>query len=341
VVGNDTRLSGTLDPAAVVSIIIVHYNAVVSLENCLQSMAEFCCRPGIEIIIIDNASPDRSWRQVVSGEWHKGQYAAGECSLVVKELERNLGFAAAANIGATSASGEYLFFLNPDIVCLESPFPALLDFYRKTEKCGTLGPRLLYPDGRLQPSRGSFPHLLSTFSHIFRLKKFLPADEKMVPFVGPLLGSIFAQWKRADQTQQVDYTTGAALLISRDLFARFGGFDEQFFLYFEEIDLCYRLDRAGYTNYFLPCVTMVHEVGSSHEETYGFKERVYIRSLLAYYRKHKSAVQTGLIRMLLKLSFRARSLVLLLKSQRKKAVADELAVAKEHLAGLRAMLDQS
>ncbi|MBN2382499.1 glycosyltransferase family 2 protein [bacterium] len=273
-----------------VSFIIVHHNAPHSLAACLASLYRYCQRPDYEVIVIDNASADRSWRNSIPD---------GQPGLQIIESSENLGFAAANNRAVRHARGTFLFLINPDIVFMQDPIPDMLAFHGPDLKIGTIGPKLVYPDGRLQPSRGTFPHLLLTISQLFRLKRLLPRDEILIPVLAPLLGNLFAQWRKADRTQVVDYTTGAALWIRRDLFIEMNGFDERFFLYFEEIDLCKRLHEKGYRNYFLPSVTMVHEVSSSTETAPGFKKQHFQQSLLSYYGKHASPGHVHLIKALL------------------------------------------
>lgn len=274
-----------------VSIIIVHYAAPDDLARCLESCLRWLNLGRVEIILVDNATPGIGWESAIPRD---------ESAIRLIRAATNAGFGGGNNLGAREARGEFLFFLNPDVILTEDPVGPLVDFLRATPRAGAVGPRLLHLDGRLQPSRGTFPHLMLTTMQLFRIKRFLPADERLIPLVGRFLGRSFAQWGAIEGIQAVDYMTGAALMLRKDVFEAIGGFDESFFLYFEEIDLCKRLVDRGLTNYFIPGTTILHRVNSAAEPVPGWKELASIRSLQRYYHKHKSPRDRTILRAILR-----------------------------------------
>lgn len=268
-----------LPTTTTISVIIVHYNAPDELFECLQSLRKYCFERSPEVIVIDNASRPENWDNFPKEDFQDFRFIT---------LKKNIGFGAANNVGAQRAQSEYLFFMNPDVTLQENSFPILLGEYEDLGNAGILAPKLMNPDGSLQPSRGTFPHLMLTITQLLRLKRFLPRDETVIPLFSRLFGKAFAQWRLADELQQIDYCTGAAFLISREKFEKIGGFDENFFLYFEEIDLCKRLSAEGMSNYYTPKTAMRHTVDTAQEPVSGFKEYHRMYSLLYYYWIHHS-----------------------------------------------------
>lgn len=282
-----------------VTIIIVHYNAASFLAECLRSIIATIDLDRVEILVCDNASPNDDWRSAIPEH----------DAVTLLELPENRGFGAANNVAARRAKGQYLFFLNPDVVLREDPLPHLRRVFTEHEDAGAVGPRLLNNDGSLQPSRGTFPHLLLSMAQLLKLKRLLPRDERLIPLVGTVMGRMFAQWYPPERLQRVDYITGAALMMPRTLFETLGGFDEVFFLYFEEIDLCRRLRTAGYHIYYVPSIGLVHHVDTARTSDPGFKEREALKSLLHYYRKHASPWDCTVLILFLRLLIATRLLV--------------------------------
>lgn len=297
-----------------VSIVIVHFNGTKFLEQCLDSIFNNTYVDEREIILVDNASTDTDWKNIPTLQ---SKRIIKYNHLKILELPENIGFGAACNRGAAIASSKLLFFLNPDVIIENDPIPQMRAFLENTPKAGAIGPKLLFPNGDLQPSRGTFPHLPLTVAQLFKFKRFLPKDELLIPYLHKVLGKYFAQWKQADSVQKVDYITGAALMIKKSIFDECNGFDEHFFLYFEEIDLCKRINLKGYQNFFFPLVKIVHVEDASSEPSYGFKEAAYLKSLIYYYQKYAKQSQRLILKFFIHIYLFFRKLSIWKKSFRR------------------------
>lgn len=244
------------------SIILVNYNTCQLTLACINSIREFSTNFSYEIIVVDNASSDNSI-EVLS----KLPY--------VKFIEsgKNSGFGAANNLGAKNTDGKYLFLLNTDTILIENSIKILLDFYKNNEenlKIGTLGAVLIDENQNIINSGGNFP----------TVDKYLNA----------YLRKPFNEYEIAknDEYQQIDYVTGADLMISKRIYEEIEGFDENFFLYYEETDLQKRIKNLGYINYLIPTTRIIHlEGGSDFGVTVSnFKRIVIHESRNRFLRKH-------------------------------------------------------
>jgi hypothetical protein len=233
-----------------VSIIIVNYNSGQFLNNCLESIYAHTKGVSFEIILVDNASSDGSFVPIC------------ETFTSIRGLRNssNLGFAAANNLGAKSAQGKYLLFLNPDTLLVDDAITAMHQFLESTgNTMAACGARLQNPDGSYSVSFGNFPTLFQQFSDIgFRAlyKRFY--DRKLS--ISPPCSST--------NPQPVGYLSGADVLIRKDIFQQIGGFDERYFMYYEDTDLFYRLHQAGYQSWLLPQLSITH-IGSSTSDSDG------------------------------------------------------------------------
>ncbi len=256
-----------------VSIIIVTFNSLPALEDSLTSLKRLREKTGFELIVVDNNSSDQSVERV-------REYFPGA---KVIELNRNIGFAAACNQAAWEASGEYLLFHNPDLVVDEDTIERLLETWQGRDRVGAVAGRLRFPDGSFQANCRQFPTLGniifsrgSIFTRIFGTRD------------GYTLGDF-------DEVTQVPAAAGTLMAISRDLFTVCNGFDERFFMYMEDTDLCLRLNRAGYTNYFAPSAGGVHRWGQGSRGGRWRRNWYHHVSLWRYFRKHFSKTTSWLI----------------------------------------------
>ncbi len=233
-----------------VSIVIVNFNSGQYLKNCLESI--YNCTKGVsfEIILVDNASTDGSFEKI----------REDFTSIFGLKNDSNLGFAAANNIGAKSAQGKYLLFLNPDTLLVDDAISAMYQFLESADNMvAACGARLQNPDGTYSVSFGNFPTLFQQFSDIgFRAIYKRYYDRKL---------SISPPCNFTDP-QPVGYLSGADTFIRKDIFLKLGGFDEAYFMYYEDTDLFYRLHKAGYQSYLLPEVSITH-IGSSTSDSDG------------------------------------------------------------------------
>lgn len=259
-----------------VSVIIVSYNTQALTLQCIASLYAHTVGISFEIIMVDNASSDNTVAFV------QARFPA------VKILvnSRNAGFGAANNQGARVATGKYLFLFNSDAYLTNNALGCFFQYMEKeaTSDCAACGGLLMFDaEGRKENvSAGHFPSLWQDFADI-GFSHLYPAYYARRLSIGIR--------KQASSTYLVDYLSGADIFIRRELFRQIGGFDETFFLYYEETDLFFRLKKAGYTAVVLPGVYLVHLGGASSGTTgkEPRKERILFRSKLHFYRKSYGA----------------------------------------------------
>jgi N-acetylglucosaminyl-diphospho-decaprenol L-rhamnosyltransferase len=250
------------------TVIIVSYNTRDLTLNCVRSLYERTRGIELEVIVIDNASADGSACAIAEAYPMARLHASAE----------NLGFAKANNIAASSAKGEYLLLLNPDTVILDGSIQRLLSFARTHSDAGIFGGRTLYPDGSLNPtSCWSAPTLWSTACRVLGLSHLFKGSRLFDP-------EGMGYWAR-DSVRDVDIVTGCFLLIKRSLWEQLRGFDEAFFMYGEEFDLCLRSRKLGKRCMVSPDATIIH-YGSASEKVRGDKMVRLFRSKAQLFRKH-------------------------------------------------------
>lgn len=225
-----------------VSVIVVVHNSLPLIIDCLKSLAEADSFENCQLIVVDNNSSDQSASEV----------RRMSPDTTILSNKKNRGFAAACNQGAEYATGEYLLFLNPDLEIDRNAITELLNTAATEEKPGAVTGRLRFPDGRFQANCRDFP----TPANLFLSR-------------GAALSRFFSSkgYSMNDATDivRVPAVAGTMLLIKRELFNKLGRFDRRFFMYVEDTDLCYRLEQAGYVNYYNPKAGAIHnwEQGSS------------------------------------------------------------------------------
>lgn len=258
----------------ILSIIIVNWNAGEQLHACLASIgqASMGLQP-CEVIVVDNASNDESLQGIDS---------AGLTVRLIVNSE-NLGFAAACNQGAAAAQGKYLLFLNPDTRLFSDSLKVPLEFMerRGNEKVGICGIRLLNELGQISTCAARFPTLRVLTGAILGLSKLLPRF--FPPYFMPpqeLIGS-----------REVDQVIGAFFLMRREVFDRCHGFDERFFVYFEEVDLSLRARQIGFVSYFLNEASAFHKGGGCSEKAKAARLFYSLRSRWLFVKKHYSPME--------------------------------------------------
>lgn len=219
-----------------ISIVIVTCDSMPALDNSLKRLAIVTGRTDFELLVVDNNSTDDSVSHV------RKHFPSAS----IIELKDNIGFAAACNKAARIAGGEYLLFHNPDLELDEGAIERLTAACESREKFGAGGGRLRFPDGTFQATCRQFPNMTNIiFSRGSAFSRFLNPRGKYT------LGDF-------REITEVPAVAGTLMIISRKLFEAMGGFDERFFMYMEDTDLCLRLNRAGYRNYFVPDAGGVH-----------------------------------------------------------------------------------
>lgn len=247
------------------SIVIVTYNSAGVIRRCLDSIFVQEITPDtLEVIVVDNASTDET-KEIVSTYSFKIR--------IIGNAE-NRGFAAAANEGASQAKNSLVLFLNPDVYCTEGSLKKMLGFFQEHRAVSIMGCRMLNTEGNEQRSCWKKPNLTTLIAEMF-----LPYDF-----------SLKLVTKEPKQASVVPSVSGACMVVFRNDFEKLRGFDERFFMYYEDIDLCIRAQQAGLKTYYNPDATAIHEVGASSWKNMSiFFERFY-RSKLLFFRKHYSIV---------------------------------------------------
>jgi len=225
------------------SIILVSFNVRSLLEKCVSSLLSSGDNFFKEIILVDNNSEDESREFLRDLELKK--YRNIEIKIVLNK--KNLGFAKAVNQGIRVAKGKYILLLNPDTRVKKDSLEKLINFAEKNPEAGVIGAQLVNPDNSAQPSVYHFPSWWRAILEFWFGKK--GAYEKYVPSGGKAV--------------EVDAVTGAAMLISRKTFEKVGLFDERYFMYFEDLDFCRRVKKAGLKVYYLPETKILHYHGQS------------------------------------------------------------------------------
>jgi hypothetical protein len=251
------------------SIIIVNYNAGPFLPKNLDSLKTQLRNLEHEVIVVDNASSDKSM------EWVRQNHPEVKCVL----NRANLGFAAAVNQGIREAKGEFTLWLNPDSELLDSGFETLIQYMKTHPEIGIAGPQILNPDGSVQLSCRSFPsHETALFNRYSLLTRLFPAN----PFSRKYLKT---DWDHRE-ISEVDWVSGACLLHRRELLKETGGLDETFFMYCEDVDFCLRAKKAGWKTVYHPGAKVLHHIGGSSRQV---PRRMIIerhKSMWRYYKKH-------------------------------------------------------
>ena len=272
------------------SIIIVSWNVKDILSDCLDSVLRSSVAFPYEIIVVDNAGTDGTADHI------KKKFPA----VRLIENSKNQGFARANNQGASLADGQYLLFLNPDTILLDDTLNKLVDFMDCNPDIAMCGPRILNSDGTLQKSVRNFPSWRGAFYRYTILK-----------YLG-LFKSHFEKWHNRgfDYGKQEDVAQliGAAMLIRRDVFEQTGCFDQRYFMYYEEVDLCRRLTDNGFRIVYYPRVEIVHLGGKSTGQVPAATRFMNLRSLLLYFRKYSSILSYAPLSILFKIGVLSRQL---------------------------------
>ena len=248
------------------SIIILNYNVRYFLELCVLSVQNGIQDIDAEIIVIDNNSQDDSC------EMMKKRFP----NIKLIENKENSGFPKGNNIGVAAAKGEYICILNPDTIVAEDTFSKVLAFAKKQKELGIVGVKLIDGTGNFLPeSKRGIPTPFVAFTKITGLYKILPKT----------FGKYYAQHLSENQTGKVDIMVGAFMLMKRDLYLEIGGFDENCFMYSDDIDLSYMALKKGKSNYYFHETSVIHYKGESTVKDETYMKR-FQEAMNFFYQKH-------------------------------------------------------
>ena len=263
------------------SVIIVNWNTRELLSQCLQSVYETAGDVGLEVLVVDNGSSDGSGA-MVRREFPQVR--------LIENVE-NVGFARANNQAVVISQGRYVLLLNSDAVLRSGALQAMCRFMDQRSEAGVVGAKLLNPDGSFQASYMDFPVILDEVLLLTKLSRlFHPAC-----FPSHSLAE-------SQEVSEADWVPGTCLMIRRETLEQVGGLDEDYFMYSEEVDWCWRVKRAGWKVFYLPEAEVLHWGGQSIGQVPLHKRaRVYGGKLL-FFRKCRGRGYAVLFRLILLLS---------------------------------------
>ena len=280
-----------------ISIIIVNYNVRDFIIHALQSMQRALISISHEIFVVDNASVDGS------GELIRRHFP----QVILIENEKNLGFAAANNVALKRARGEYILLINPDTIVQEDTFTSLLEFMENTPDAGAATCKIINPDGTFSVDcRHSIPTPMTAFWKLIGFSRLFPRSKTF--------GRYNLTFLDINKTYTVDAISGSFMLIRRQTFTQVGFLDEDFFMYCEDIDYCYRINKKGWKIYYVPESSIIHYKGESTKK----KKLDYVinfnRSLYIFYKKHFQQRYFTAIRWLILLGVFLRGIFIYIKN---------------------------
>ncbi len=277
------------------TVVMVSYNTKELLKRSLKSIYENVKKISFEIIVVDNGSSDNSVK-VIRREFPQ---------VKLIENRENLGFARANNQAINKQSrARYFLLINPDTSFRANSAYEMIKFMDDHPQVGILGCKILNTDGTIQPSNSGFPNLFTEFLRVFQLKRLIPGvrlrkkiGEKWSGMLGSTLREYFRVYWDSERIREVDWVTGACLLVRRKAMEDVGLLDEDFFMYYEDADWCYRMREKGWKTFYFPSFEVVHYVGKSDSR---FNPRTFIerhKSMYHYFRKHKGKKAVSLLRL--------------------------------------------
>jgi GT2 family glycosyltransferase len=252
-----------------ISVIIVNYNVKEFVGNLLNSIKSALDGLSTEIFVVDNASDDGS------PEYIREHFP--EVRLIANN--KNAGFGKANNQALAVASGKYLLIINPDTIVQEDTLHKMIGFFSCHPEAGMAGCRVLNPDGSLQLAcRRGFPGPWTSFCKFTGLSKLFPKSR------------LFARYNLTyldeNSTHEVDAISGSFMMMPRDVYIKTGGFDPQFFMYGEDLDLCYRVQKSGYKVYYVHETSIIHYKGESTRRSSIDETRIFYEAMHLFVKKH-------------------------------------------------------
>ncbi len=246
------------------SVVIVTWNSASDIRDCLDSMPS---SDNLEVIVVDNASTDST-----AAILHTYR------DIKIIRNTSNRGYAHANNQGILQASGEYILLLNPDTRIEQGSLELLTGFLDRTPGAGAVAPRLIYPDGRTQYSIRSLPTPSTVVWEVLGLARLFPKHRR--------IGSWRMMWFDYEKPSEVEQPMASCLLIRRSVLQELDGLDEDFPIFFNDVDLSYRMREAGWKTWYLPSACVEHRRGSSTNQVRPRMIYESHRSMFRYLRKH-------------------------------------------------------
>lgn len=286
------QTSVTLPP---VSVLIVSYNVRDYIVHCIQSILQSDYSGELDIIVVDNHSFDDSVEVI------RKQFPG--TTVIVNETNR--GFGSAVNQAAEVAQGEYFLILNPDTVIQENSVARLVAYAENHSKAGMVGPKILNADGTLQPAcKRSFPTLSVALPKILGLSSLFPRSR--------WAGKYNLTYLDENRAHSVDAVSGSCMLIPKSVFNGVGGFDPDYFMFGEDLDLCYRIKSTGKEIHYTPVTQIVHYQGESVKSAPFDSLNAFYTAMIRFSEKHFSRTYSFLTRRLILIGIQIRRMISLL-----------------------------
>ncbi len=258
------------------SVIIVNYNVKYFLEQCLHSVIKACKAVEAEIIVADNNSTDGS-RAYLEEKFTAVKFIWNS---------DNTGFAKANNLALQKARGEFILFLNPDTLLAEDSIEKCLQFFKTQQKIGALGIHMVDGSGNfLKESKRAFPSPLTSLFKLSGLARLFAGSKTFARYH---LGHL-----AENKNHEVDVLAGAFMMIPKKILDEVGNFDERFFMYGEDVDLSYRIQKAGYKNYYFAESSIIHFKGESTKRGSLNYVRLFYKAMSLFVKKHYSGSKAG------------------------------------------------
>ena len=272
------------------SVIIVNYNVKHFLELCLCSVQKAIAGIPAEIIVVDNCSADNSI-DYLQPKFSAVQFISNK---------ENLGFAKGCNTGLKVATGKYILFLNPDTLVPEDCFQKCISFLESHADAGALGIKMLDGKGKfLKESKRAFPSPMTSLYKLFGLSRLFPRSKVFSKYH---LGHL-----NENENHEVDVLAGAFIMVKKEVLEKVGSFDEIFFMYGEDVDLSYRIQKEGYKNYYFAGSNIVHFKGESTRKGTMNYVRMFYNAMSIFVRKHYSGSRAGVFNLLIHIAIWIRA----------------------------------
>lgn len=252
-----------------ISIVIVNYNVRDFLNNCIESIYKSKTNLTYEVIVVDNNSQDNSV-PLLSPKFPDVKFI---------QLNDNLGFSKANNIGFENSSGEFVLILNPDTLLQPDTLQKMYDFLKNDETIGAAGCKVLNGDLTFQlPCRRSFPTPWNSFCKLFGLQKVFPSVKAFSEYN--------LTYKNIDDTYEVDALIGAFIFARKNVIDEIGGFDESYFMYGEDLDFCFKIKKAGYKIFYFSQTNIIHFKGESTRRSSINEVKHFYEAMQIFVKKH-------------------------------------------------------
>ena len=255
-----------------ISVSIVNWNTKDELKMCLEDVLSQDCCNDCEIIVVDNASSDGS-QQMIESDYN------GKITFIKNST--NVGFGAGHNIAYSYSSGDYFFILNPDSrIPNQHTLKNMADFMDENPDIGILGPKITNPDGSLQFSARTFPRIMAGIFRQTILGKWFPENSYVRNY-------LMTSWPH-NELRDVDWMSGCALMIRKEMVEQIGLFDERYFMYVEDMDLCRRAHISNWRVVYYPMQSMIHKIGAASDKSAKAMIKQHHKSMLKYFIKYNS-----------------------------------------------------